>query len=235
MPTGPKETHESYGMLSFSRVSGGESILFGSSIPHQETIQLSIGPAEIERSLNTDWYYGNGGKHIVVEMSHSQFSEAITSMNMGSGVPVTIKRLNGKRMADPQFTNKRIQFEKEFQTKMEQLEHSLRALTKETEDILTNKKAVTKTDRSVILNQLRALKTEIAMNIPFMASMYNEQLDKTTQEAKGEIEAFTLNKLNQLGIQKLEELKNERLLDTQKSTDLKELDHHDPIKQPDAD
>lgn len=200
-----KESHESYGMMSFSRVSGGDSTLFGSSIPHSETIQLVIGSAEVERGLHTDWYYRRND-HIVIEMSHSQFSEAITSMNMGSGIPVTIKRLNGKRMAEPPFTNKRIQFEEEFKAKMEDLEKSMRHLTENAEDILTNKKTVSKADRTEILNNITRLRRQIASDIPFMSSMYNEQMDKTTNEAKGEIEAFTLNKVNQLGLNSLQEL-----------------------------
>lgn len=221
---GPKETHESYGMMSFSRISGGASHLFGSSIPHTETIQLTIGQAELERGLSTDWYYRKND-HIVVEMSHAQFSEAITSMNMGSGVPVTIKRLNGKRVAKTGFTNKRIQFEKEFEERMQELQKSMEHLTAHAEDILHNKKAVSKADRNEILNGINKLKVELSSNIPFMSNMYNEQMDKTTQEAKAEVEAFTLNKVNQLGLASLEELK--RLTQTTRTDNQKEIETHD--------
>lgn len=234
MDRAPKETHESYGMLSFSRVSGGDSTLFGSSIQHRETIQLTIGEAEIKRSLNNDWYYRKN-EQIVIEMSHSQFSEAITSMNMGSGVPVTIKRWAGKRMAEPPFVNKRIQFEKEFEQKMRDLEQSLRTNTAEAEDLLLNKKTISKADREKILGDLRRIQTEIAANIPFITSQYNEQLDKTTNEAKGEIEAFTLNKVNQLGLNSLQELQqlantsNERLeQNTQTQPPKEQLTHDKP-------
>lgn len=231
----PKETHESYGMLSFSRVSGGDSTLFGSSIQHRETIQLTIGEADIERSLNNDWYYRKNDK-IVVEMSHSQFSEAITSMNMGSGVPVTIKRMDGKRMKEPPFINKRIQFEQEFEQKMRDLEKSLRTNTAEAEELLLHKKTISKADREKILGDLRRIQQEIAANIPFITSQYNEQLDKTTREAKGEIEAFTLNKVNQLGLNSLKELQqlsdmsHERLTHTTQTQPPKEQLTHD---QPD--
>lgn len=158
-------------------------------------------------------------------MSQSQFAEAITSLNMGSGVPVTVRRLNGKGMEEPQFTNKRIQFEKEFEAKMLYLERKLSKLTEGAEDVLKNKKSITKGDREVILKQLYSLKQEIAANIPYIASTYNEQLDKTTQEVKAEMEAFTINKLNQLGLDKLQELK--QLSDNQLSTspDLKQIEN----------
>ncbi|MDF2790653.1 MAG: hypothetical protein K0S80_3754 [Neobacillus sp.] len=37
--------------------------------------------------------------------------------------------------------------------------------------------------------------------------MFNEQMDKTVNEAKGEVDAFVLNKVTTLGLEKLHELK----------------------------
>lgn len=202
-----KERADSYGMLQINRISGnGNAVLFGSSITHNETIRLSIHPGTVTRTLNHDWYYAEGKPFIEVEMSQAQFAEAITSMNMGSGVPVTIRRLNGKGVEHEGFINKRVQFEQEFRERMEKLEKSLRHLTEESEELLRNKKSLNKGDRESILNELNRLKMEISSNIPFMMSSYNEQLDKTSKEAKAEIEAFTINKINQLGITKLQEL-----------------------------
>lgn len=207
MAKGEKEYHESYGMLKIGRVSHGqETILFGSSIPHRETIRLSIQAGSLQRDLHHDWYLAEGREYIEIEMSQAQFAEAITSFNQGSGVPVTIRCLNGKNIEEPQFSNKRIQYEEEFKHKMKSLEQKLSVLTEGAEDVLKNKKSITKGDRENILYQLSMLKQELASNIPFMMNSYNEQLDKTTKEAKAELEAYTINKLNQLGLSKLEEL-----------------------------
>jgi hypothetical protein len=51
------------------------------------------------------------------------------------------------------------------------------------------------------------LRQEVRSNLPFIQSMFNEQMDKTVKEAKGEIEAFTQNKIHALGLEKLEDLK----------------------------
>jgi hypothetical protein len=204
-----KESHPSYALLSFTRSSRGGSgtTLFGSSIKHNETIRMEVKPATVERNLNTDWYYSTGRDYIEVEMSYSQFAEAITSMNMGSGIPVTLRYLDGKQVPDPVFENKRLQFENEVKEKMNVLGNKLSKLTVEAEDILTNKKSLNKGDREVILKQIKNLQQEIRSNIPFIQSMFNEQMDKTVNEAKGEIEAFTQNKIHSLGIEKLEDLK----------------------------
>ena len=47
--------HPSYGMLSFHRVTGAATPLFGSSIQHRDTIRLTLKEGEVKRSLNKDW------------------------------------------------------------------------------------------------------------------------------------------------------------------------------------
>lgn len=199
---GNKEEHESYGMLGFSRVSGGHSNLFGSSIKHQQTIRMVLKHAVKERGLNRDWYYGK--KQIVeVEMSQNQFAELITSMNVGDGVPVTIRWLNGKSMENCPEENKRELFEKEFEDRMIELNERLGKLTEDAERILNEKSAPKKSDKELILKQLQSFRQELSSNIPFVASQFNEQMDKTVAEAKGEVEAFVMNKVHSLGIEGL--------------------------------
>lgn len=204
---GKREIHESFGLLQFSRVSGGNKSLFGSSIKHNDYIEMRVKPAIVERDLNADWYLEHGRPYVEVAMSYSQFTEAITAMNQGSGVPVTLQYLNGKDIEQPNFVNKRLQFENEVKDRMGKLEEKLKTLTESAEDVLNNKKSLNKGDRELIINQIASLRQEIRANMPFMMSMFNEQMDQTVKEAKGEIEAFTQNKMNQLGLKKLEELK----------------------------
>lgn len=202
-----KEEHESYAMMQINRVHNGkDTTLFGSSIEHNDTVRLTIKKGVVERTLSRDWYYSSGMSYIEVEMSQAQFAEAITNMNVGSGTPVTLRRLSGKSIPEPDFKNKRIEFEAEFKAKMENLQKQLAQLTEQTTDILENKKSINKGDRQIILNQINKLHQEIASNIPFMSSSYNEQMDRTTREAKAEVEAFTLNKLHELGLTKLKDL-----------------------------
>lgn len=50
--------HPAFGMLGFKRVSGGDNVLFGSSIKHNDRIQMEIKHAEQDRTLYDDHYYG---------------------------------------------------------------------------------------------------------------------------------------------------------------------------------
>src|SRR5690625_7948504 len=72
---------------------------------------------------------------------------------------------------------------------MKEIGNKLKQLTEEAEDILENKKTVNKGDRNQILGQIKSLHQEVNSNIPFFFTMFNEQMDKTVTEAKGEIEA----------------------------------------------
>ena len=75
---GTKTSHPSYGTLLFNRAYGGKTPLFGSSIEHSNVITMELRHADITRGSNRDDIFGD--KPIVkVEMSYSQFAEAITS------------------------------------------------------------------------------------------------------------------------------------------------------------
>ena len=193
--------HESFAMLGLTRSSCSFSQnLFGSSIQHSHTIKLKIAPAKIDRMLNRDWFHANTKPYIEVEMSYSQFAEAITSMNVGDGVPVTLRRLDGKTIEDcPQF-DKRQEFEKE----MLKIGKSLRVLTEQAEALLSEKKPPTKADKETILKGIKALRQEIESNVPFIQSSFNEQMDKTVLEAKGEFEGFVMHKVISTGLEGLQ-------------------------------
>ena len=197
--------HESFAMLGITRSSCSFSQnLFGSSIQHSHTIKLKIAPAKIDRMLNRDWFHANTKPYIEVEMSYSQFAEAITSMNVGDGVPVTLRRLDGKMIEDcPQF-DKRQEFEKEFEKEMLKIGQSLRVLTEKAEALLSEKKPPTKADKEVILKGIKMLQQEIESNVPFIQSSFNEQMDKTVLEAKGEFEGFVMHKVISTGLEGLQ-------------------------------
>jgi len=190
-----KETHESYGLLQFCRTTGSNTPLFGTSTQHPCRIRMYLRQGATERQLNKDYYFAES-EIACVEMSYSQFAEAITSMNVGSGVPVTIKYLNGKKMENCPFEDRRKQFENEFAEQITDINSEVATILDEVNDLFSEKKSLTKKDKDEILSKLRYLKTEIGSNTEFIFKQFNEQMDKTVAEAKGEIELFFQNKVN---------------------------------------
>jgi hypothetical protein len=200
-------THESYGLVEFNRISGGNGRLFGSSVEHQHSIRIRVSQATLIRSnLHYDRYFTKD-RIVEIDMSPTQFAEAITSMNT-MGNPCTIRSRVGsdgeyKSIEPCPFMNKREQFENEFKDIMDNASEDITNTSEEIEEILA-KKTVNKGDREIIRGLLYRIKMSLTDKAPFMAKMYNEQLDKTAAEAKGEIEAFAEHKLRSIGIDNIE-------------------------------
>lgn len=196
---GNKDTHPTYGMMQFSRTQrSGSTTLFGSSIVHSNTVKMCLREASVERSLSSDFYYA-GDTIAEVEMSQSQFAELITSMNCGSGVPVTIRWLKGVgNTGDCPFIHKREQFEEELSQNLKQSNEKADELIAKVQELFSKGSALTKADKAAVMDMLTKLKHEVGCNREFIYKSFNEQMDKTVMEAKGEIEAFMQNKVNSL-------------------------------------
>jgi hypothetical protein len=173
--------------------------LFGSSIFHHTTIRLEIHRATIQRDLNSDWIHPESSL-IEIEMSPTQFADAITSAGNASGTPVTITSLRGERVPEPPFTNKRLQFDSEFEKDLEMVASKTNEFYIAIDKILA-KPHLGKKDREDIKEQVEFIQQAIASNLPFVKKQFSEQMDATVSEAKGEIEVFLGMKLRTLGLE----------------------------------
>lgn len=183
-------SHDSFGVVRFSRATNsGERQLFGSSVKCSNTIRLEIAPAVYERGLHRDWVGGKSLPYIEVEMSQAQFAEAISSMNIGSGTPVTIIAKNGVRVEPFEEESKYEQFQNEFEEDMKDLQDTIEQAQKNIDELL-GKKSVTKGDRELIKKHLNYIERQLRANIPFLYESFNQQVGKSLHEAKMEIEAF---------------------------------------------
>lgn len=212
---GTKTIHPAYGTLVFNRAQCGGAgkgrALFGSSIRHHNIITMELYHADITRGLNRDWIHGND-LIISAEMSYSQFAEAITSFGMGTGVPVTfLYTEKDGRLPECNFENKREQFTKEFSNTVGKAYESSKSLIKDLEDLFSQKKSFTKADKENILSKLNQINSNIGSNMEFVAEQFNEQMDKTVREAKGEVEAFCQNKITSIANAAIAEKKEEIL------------------------
>ena len=221
------EKHESYGVLQISRVSTTPPTdLFGSSIRHGNTIILKICEGKKSRDFQTDRYY-EGKMLIQVEMSSTQFANAITSLNVGGGTPVTLRYVLGDKW-DEKFRryrkpcpeiNARKLVNKELKNEMAHLGEKVEQLSKDTKRILQRKGTTIKSaEKKKLLDDLNSLITEIKSNIPFAHDCFNRSVNKTVTEAKGEIDVTLQAMREKLGdkvlqgaieVPMLEERKNE--------------------------
>lgn len=204
---GERKEHESYGLISLSRISGRGEPLFGSSIRHSEVLRLRISRGVMNRDLSRDWYHERDDI-VEVDMSNSQFAEFVTTHNRGCGIPCTIRYVNGERVEDPPFDDKREQFRQEFKEHAATVARRLDELHAFAES-LREKPTVTKTERAELVERIRMARQEVASNMPFMATQFDVQMDKSIKEAKGEIEAFALRRVVTAGIAAIEKEERE--------------------------
>jgi hypothetical protein len=198
------ETHESYGLLSLSRVTGTPRALFGSTIQHGDTIQLSISKGELTRSYQQNRYMDRE-ELIEVEMSAAQFAEAITTLNVGCGVPVTLRRVAGKQIAEPPSVDFKERAKNELKEEMGELAKRIDTLAKDAKEILERKGAPIKAEeKKKILDDLYALVTEVRSNIPFAHECFQGAVDETVVHAKAEVDACLTTMRERLGQQVLD-------------------------------
>lgn len=202
-------THPSYAVITSSRISRGENhAMFGSSLKTNHPIRIQIQPAELHRDLNHDWIHSHRLPYIEVELSEGQWAQFVSSMNVGEGTPCTIKFLNGKTIDDPPFLNKVIEFQNEFKEKMYNIANEMQKIVKDTVELLETKKNLNKTDRDIMLRQLEGLVMNIKNNMPFIAESFGDQMEKTVEEAKNQINTHYQNIIVKTGMDKIAELQS---------------------------
>lgn len=202
-----KETrtrHPSFGQLEISRVTSNKGVpLYGSSLRHSNYIQLSIHESEHVRTLHQNNYFPT--KTVIeVDMSELQFAEAITNMNRGSGIPVTIARRDGKAVEDCPAFQEREKFNAEFAEDIKNiLANSKKLLEKASE--LCDQKSVTKGQLNELKSTLQALQTDLDSNLQFVNKQFQRSVETTVSSAKLEIENFLNSTIKDMGIKALTE------------------------------
>ncbi len=197
-----RSTHPSFGLIGVSRVtsSRGET-MFGSSIKHGSFMKLTIKRAEHVRSLATDWYHG---REVLAEvyLSPTQFAEMITALNVGDGVPCTIRQtVNEHNIGEPPFEGKGTIASQEFQDAVNEVVNDKTLYYAEAMEILNSGKPIGKKDRETIAKAFQYQKAGLTGTIPFLETQFTKQIDKTVLEAKGAVEAFVEHKIRQTGIE----------------------------------
>lgn len=200
--------HPSYGMLQLTRSSlgGNGTALYGSSIMHNDVIRLTIMSGYMEERNGQNRYYAKTGRRnciVEVDMSYTQFAEVITSLNMGDGVPVTITNIGGQPVPKCPYENKQKIMRKEVENVADGIARKLNQQAAEVKQLLDEKRVLSKGDREWIVDVLKSAGRELSSDLPFLNGLFQEQMDRTVTEAKGEFESYLQNKMNSIALEAL--------------------------------
>ena len=198
--------HPSYGILHLSRMSGGTSAirLFGSPLAtHYGTIRLTISKGKWIHRLNHDRYFGMSKDFIEVEMSAAQFADAITSLNMGSGTPCTIRYVQGERIpAPPDHATEAEHIHDNFENTLGKFAAKANTYRKRIEE-LTSK--LSQKARDEIRIALDVIEDQLGSNVPFVVKQFQEATTRITTSAKAEVDAFVTGVVRAAGLQSIAE------------------------------
>lgn len=205
-----EEKHPSFAMLSFSRQqSNYGQVLHGSDLKHNTIIEMQLKRSTKKRGLNHDWHHAQE-RVATVKMSQNQFSELITSMNMGDGIPVTLTYTEKDGdIADPDFTSVTETHRAEFKQQTKEVVHDAEVLLASMKDLLSGSGTVKKADRETLMKQVEKVVREIGANMPYMEDTFAKAMDNVVADAKGTIEAFYQHRVVEAGLNALEGYKME--------------------------
>lgn len=203
--------HPSYGQARFSRVSEERGKLYGSKVDSSNTIELTISGSQCRQDLGKDWYFEKEQITQVI-FTQTQFAELLTNMNC-SAIPCTIKYRADKGHVQFAEMPKEIEYIKSvIQDKQDEQKAKLGTLQKEANDLLTKTGTLKKADKERLVRINQLLVNLSQSSLPFYAKSVEETIEKATQEAKSEIEAFNLHAITTLGLKALEDMDNVKRL-----------------------
>ena len=198
--------HPSYGILHISRTSGGTSAirLFGSPLAtHYGTIRLTISKGKWIHGLNHDRYFGMSKDFIEIEMSAAQFADAITSLNMGSGTPCTVRYVDGARIPEPpKHATEAEHIRDNFENTLDKYKAKAHTYRKRIEELASKLSTKAKEEIRIALD---VMEDQLGSNIPFVVKQFQEATTRLTTAAKAEVDAFVTGVVRAAGLQSIAE------------------------------
>ena len=185
------EAHPAFGLAVVTRSQGTARALFQSDVMHRDTIRLSIHRAVRNRSLNRDWTHSTT-ELIEVEMSLSQWGALVSSVGLGSGVPVTIRRTeNESRIPE-------LPHESRIALNLSEVDGAVGKLLEEAEGSLAalNEAIEQKKGAKAIREAMRTHKFTLENargNARFAVTSLSEAAEKVVSQARVDIESSILD------------------------------------------
>lgn len=215
-----EETHESYGVIHISRVSGSSRRLFGSSVRHGHFFTMKVSRAKRVAGEFGEHFYDTT-QICEVHMTAAQFVDAITTMNQGEGIPCTILRVEGVLMDDvPDDAGSELRIIAEgAKEEFEAIAEGFVKAEAELDDLLA-KKSLTKDDKQRVKEAVYRARRYFKESAPFAAQMLTEMTEKVVVKGRADIESFMRLALERAGIKSIKDSGGHLILesDTEKKS-----------------
>lgn len=201
--------HQSFVCVSFNHTQGGRQRLFGSHLEsHSQTVVLRIAKARLEVESSGHQNIFPGKTLCEVILSPAQFAQLLTTMNVYSGVPGTLRAWEGKEVPGPPAESVRSEaatIRENFKTDVLARLRELRKSLAGAHELVSLGRTLTKKQMSELLTTFERYAQSAESDIPWFLSQFQEATEKVVTSAKAEIDAFALSEIVQAGIKLAQE------------------------------
>lgn len=196
-------SHPAYGYIRAGRVSGNKEC-FMSAVTTGSYIIIEIGDAEL--IIDGEQIKSAPSKGLIrVRLTNHQFAEMITNMHSASGVPCTLEKFDGKKIADlPAAPDYKSVFEENISAILEDVLATIKTVQEKLSSLMS-KSNISKKDIAYLQGIVNNLETQLATNIPYMEEASAEMLDNKLAELKAEISAWVQHQLVLNGLSSLKD------------------------------
>lgn len=189
-----EEEHPAWVLVGASRISHSPpgAVLFDSDIRHQHYVVVRVMRAARKRSLGHDW---KSGRRTIIEfaMSEAQWASFVSSMNTGDGVPATLQ-FDGT-LEDPHVPG--MPYAPRLQVSMDEVHGAAAAAEAKVQAAFA---AYAEKKTAANLRALEIAIGHMTPNMDFAAQSLTEHAENVVQRARADIEAFVVQKAQQLGL-----------------------------------
>lgn len=198
--------HPAFGTIVLVESGGGDPVMFGSDLGHNNKLSIRIHRAELDRHLNQDWIHSRG-QLLELEMSHAQFAEFITSVGKGRGVPCTLRWIKGEGdipgidKLESKHDMHRREILRSAGESIEKMRESLEGIRRMVDDGRCGKKELKE-----ILFGLKCHLDNLPSNLEFSVKQAERAFEKASSDARIEIESFIALSAQRLGLKHINEL-----------------------------
>lgn len=183
----------------------GKRHFFGQTMPSDNYIELTISKAHLNHDLGRDWL-STDHEIIQVCLSPTQFSELITTLNIGVGICGTMTYLKGQEV--PVYEKKTTPMERTEKYGREKLQE----FNKEFEELIESfynritESKLSKKEKEEINSKLHHLRN-FTKNLKFYGDQYEQRVEQVKTEAKAELAAYITHTVQGYGLEVLEQKK----------------------------
>lgn len=212
-----RERHESFALVGVNRVSiggGGRVGMFGSHLDSHPTVfRFKLQRAvRVHTNLAYDRFYGDHEAEtqnlVEFELTPTQFVELMTSLNMGEGVPCTLRYVDGQRMEDvpDEHETEAQTIVRNFSADMQDIAGSVRPHADRIAEIMA-KPSIGKRDRDEVNDLVEKMLRKLSDRTPWILKMFVESTGRLITDGKAQVEAYATSVIMSAGLEAIHKIR----------------------------